>query len=526
MIQVSNLRKSFGGQLLLDDATFTINDGERVGLVGRNGSGKSTLFRILLGQEEPDGGKIITPQGYRIGHLTQHVSFTAKTVLDEGCLSLPTHDDVWQESYRVEAILQGLGLSREMFDLNPAQLSGGYQIRLMLGKVLIGEPQLLLLDEPNNYLDVVSIRWLKGFLRTWKNELVLITHDRDFMNSVTTHTMAIHRRKVRKLSGPTSKLYEQILTEEEVHEQTRLNESKRRQQMERFIERFRAQAAKAKAVQSRVKLLDKQGKMEALEQLDELEFRFSPAPFEARWMMHVEDLSFGFSENAPLFEKLSFSVAKGDRIAVIGPNGKGKTTLLNLLAREMEPQQGTIRTHESAKVGYFGQTNVQRLNPQNTVEEEVASVDLSKNRTLVRSICGAMMFEGDDALKRVSVLSGGERSRVLLGKILAAPSNILLLDEPNNHLDMESIDSLLEALETYDGAVILVSHSDMILHAVANRLIVFDDGQAQVFEGTYQDFLDRVGWAQEADTRRKKKKKQRQTDAAAGSLAVGEDANC
>src|SRR5512139_218685 len=508
MLQVANIQKSYGKQLLFDGVSFTVNPRERVGLVGRNGHGKSTLFRMILGEEHQDAGTITVPSGYTVGHLSQHIHFTEDTVLEEACLALPPNEDHIDETYKAEAILHGLGFTNEDFGRDPASLSGGYQVRLNLAKVLASEPNLLLLDEPTNYLDIVSVRWLTQFLRAWRTEMIIITHDRDFMDSVTTHTMIIHRCKVRKVPGSTQKLYDQILMEEEIYEKTRLNDEKKRKEVEQFINRFRAQATKASAVQSRIKALARHQMLDKLEEIQTLDFKFRSAPFEAKWLMTVEDLSFGFGPDRPkLIDGLSFGVGKKDRIGVIGKNGKGKTTLLNLLAREMAPASGEVKLHPNTKIAYFGQTNINRLRPEKTALQEIMDAHPDNAQGESRAICGLMMFEGDNALKKVSVLSGGERSRVLLGKLLVSPANLLMLDEPTNHLDMESIDSLIEAMDAFDGAVIIVTHSERILEAVATKLIVYDNDTVSVFEGTYLDFLERVGWSDEGGVKVKKGKK-------------------
>ncbi len=497
MIQVSNLYKSYGQQVLFDKIGFIINPGERIGLVGRNGHGKTTLFRLMLGQEHPDSGVISIPAGYRIGHLSQHIRFSEDTVLKEACLSLPPREDHKDESYKAEAILMGLGFSTDDFSIDPLRLSGGFQVRLNLAKVLVSDPNLLLLDEPTNYLDIVSLRWLVQFLRSWRKELMIITHDRSIMDSVTTHTMAIHRCGIKKIAGPTENVYQQLLLEEEIYEKTRINDEKKRTEIEQFINRFRAKATKAKAVQSRVKALQKQERLEKLSDTRNLDFTFNSAPFTGKQLMEITDLYFGFKFGEPLIDRLSFYIGKKDRIAIIGKNGKGKTTLLNLLTGELAPLSGEVHCHNDLKFAYFGQTNINRLDPQKTVEEEIMDAHPDHNRGVSRSICGIMMFPKDHALKKISVLSGGEKSRVLLGKLLVSPANMLILDEPTNHLDMESTDSLLEAIDEFNGAVVIVTHSEMILHAIATRLIVFDGGKATLFEGTYQDFLDRVGWSNE-----------------------------
>ncbi len=501
MIQVNNLDKCYGRQVIFEKAGFILNPGERIGLVGRNGHGKTTLFKMILGQDHPDSGSISIPKGYKIGHLSQHISFSGSTVLKEACLSLQDTEEGIDETYKAEIILMGLGFTMEDFSLSPLDLSGGYQVRLNLAKVLVSDPNLLLLDEPTNYLDIISLRWLTQFLCNWKKELIIITHDRDFMDGVSTHTMAIHRCNMRKEAGPTEKVYQQLLLEEEIHEKTRVNDDKKRKETEDFINRFRAKATKAKAVQSRVKALQKKGRLEKLTEIKNLDFAFKAAPFTGKQLMEVKDLSFSFESDAsPLIDGLTFSVGKRDRIAIIGKNGKGKTTLLNLLAKELKTTPGAVSHHGQMQMAYFGQTNINRLNLHKTIEEEIMGVHPEGNRGVTRKICGTMMFSGDNALKKISVLSGGEKSRVLLGKLLVSPSNMLMLDEPTNHLDMESNDSLVEAIDDFKGSVILVSHSAMMLHALATRLIVFDDGKVTLFEGTYQDFLDSVGWKSENDS--------------------------
>ena len=498
MIQINNLSKAYGTQVIFDNVGFTVNAGERIGLVGRNGCGKTTLLKMITGEERPNAGVISIPNNYMIGYLSQHLQFSEDSVLEEGCLGLKLSDDCRDESYKVEAILMGLGFLSEDFSRHPLDLSGGFQVRLNLAKLLVSEPNMLLLDEPTNYLDIVSIRWLTKFLKGWKGELILITHDRDFMDSVTTHTMGIHRNKIKKISGPIQKLYDQILLEEEVYEQTRVNEEKKIKETEQFINRFRAQATRARAVQSKIKALHRKGRLEKMSVLKDLEFEFVRAPFTGKWLIEAKDISFSFNPGGRmLIDDLNFTIGNKDRIAVIGKNGKGKTTLLNLLAGELQPIKGTLTRHSQLRLAYFGQTNIQRLDPEKTVEEEILNAQPDYSRGAARKICGVMMFEGDNALKKVSVLSGGEKSRVLLGKLIVSPANLLLLDEPTNHLDMESIDSLIEAIDAFEGAVVIVTHSEMILNAVATRLIVFDDGGVNIFGGTYQDFLERSGWKDE-----------------------------
>jgi len=492
MIIVENLTKDFGSQTIFEDISFNINPGERIGLTGRNGHGKTTLFKIITGEEQADSGRIIIPKDYSIGYITQHIKFSMNTLIDEACLGLAEHEK--DERWKAEKILNGLGFTKDDMERHPSEFSGGYQVRLNLAKVLVSEPGLLLLDEPTNYLDIISIRWLSEFLRQWENEFILITHDRGFMNSVTTHTIGIHRKKIKKIYGSTDKLNEQILKEEEIHEKTRLNDEKKRKEVELFINRFRAKARLAGMVQSRIKDLEKNSKLDKLEHIKTLDFSFKSKPFPGKILMDVKDLSFGY-DSTPLIENLNISVGKRDRICVIGKNGKGKTTLLRLLARELSQSNGEVNTHSATAVGYFAQTNALKINSAKTVEEEIMLSGCERQKA--RDICGAMMFEGDDALKKTGVLSGGEKSRVLLGKILASECNLLLLDEPTNHLDMESCDALIAAIDAFEGAVLIVTHNEMFLHSLATRFIVFRQGSISLHEGSYQHFLEKTGWDEE-----------------------------
>ncbi len=498
MITIENLTKTYGRRVLFDNTGFALNRGERVGLVGRNGHGKTTLFRMILGEDYPDSGRILLPRNYRTGHVSQNLVFSAPTVVEEGCTGLS--EDHREETWQVEKILSGLGFSSRQMGVPPQQLSGGFQVRLNLTKVLVSDPDLLLLDEPTNYLDITSIRWLTRFLNSWKKELILITHDRGFMDNVCTGIIGIHRSRIRKIQGDTGKYYDQIARDEEIYEKTRINDEKRRKEIELFITRFRAKARLANMVQSRVKTLEKKGKMERLEKINDLDFSFNEASFNAKYLLNARDICFSYDGAAPcLIDKFSLNIGREDRICIIGRNGRGKTTLLRLLAGDLTPLAGEVSGHPNCRRGYFVQTNMHTLRSTFTVEEEVLSAVPSGERQTARNICGAMMFEGDDALKKVEVLSGGEKSRVLLGKILAAPANLLLLDEPTNHLDLESCDALLEAIDSFGGAVIMVTHNEMFLHALATRIVAFQGEGITVHEGGYADFLERIGWEEERD---------------------------
>ncbi len=498
MIIAENISKRFGRQILFESASFRINSKEKVGLVGRNGHGKTTLFRILIGEEHPDDGTISYPKNYRLGFMRQQPIFNHPTVLEES-LSAINNDE--NRTWEVEKTLFGLGFSREDLQKNPLDLSGGFQVRLELARILVSEPDMLLLDEPNNYLDITSIRWLSKFLRTWKKELILVTHDRNFMDAIVDHTLGIHRRKIRKIAGNTEKYYEQIALEEEIYEKTRINDERRKKEIELFISRFRAKARLANMVQSRIKMLNKMENRSKLEKIKALEFSFSYAPTTAKYAMTASHLSFSYGNGLPdLFSNFSIAIGARDRICVIGKNGKGKTTLLKILAGVLKPQHGSLNFSQHTITGYYEQSNVASLAETRTVVEEIQCELPDTDRQKAWDICGSMLFEGDEALKKTAVLSGGEKSRVLLGKIIARPTNLLLLDEPTNHLDMDACDALLAALDSYEGAVVMVTHNELFLNALAERLIVFQGGNASVFEGGYDRFLEKIGWDDEQDT--------------------------
>ncbi len=497
MIVVDNLSKSYAKQTLFENISFKVNRKERVGVVGRNGHGKTTLFRLVTGEEEADSGTITMPRNYRIGYVAQRLDLRGGTVRSEASRGLGA--EASGEMWRVEKVLAGLGFDSKTLDRPPSELSGGFQVRLNLARVLLSDNQMLLLDEPNNYLDITSIRWLERFLVDWPGELMLITHDRSFMDKVVTHVLGIHRKKVRKVAGDTAKYYTQIAQEEEVYEKTRQNDERKQKEMDLFITRFRAKARLSGMVQSRIKSLEKMEKKDKLTAIKDLEFTFTEKPFHHKYAMTLEGVTFSYDPGKALVRDFTLSIGSRDRVFVIGRNGKGKTTLLKLMAGVLEPGAGEVVSPQSVAVGYYEQTNVSSLVDTNTVLDEIASANIGQDPKLPRLIAGAMIFEGDDALKPVRVLSGGEKSRVMLGRLIATPVNLLLLDEPTNHLDLESSDALLEALDNFDGAVVMVTHNEMFLHALADRLVVFQNGGMTVYEGGYQRFLEKVGWTEETE---------------------------
>lgn len=505
MIQVNSISKRFASQELFNDMSFKLNPGNRMGLVGRNGSGKSTLFKIILGEEGIDSGDIIIPKNYKIGALRQHLTFSEGTLREEAALALSEEEQY--NVYKVEKILFGLGFSQDDLEKDPLSFSGGYQIRINLAKLLVIEPNLLLLDEPTNYLDIVSMRWLKSFLQSFEGELILITHDRDFMDAVVTHTMGLVRRDIFIVPGNTHKFYEQLEANEVLYEKQKESQDKKVKELEEFIAKNKARASTAALAQSKVKQLEKMDLLEDLGYDSTLNFDFNFKETPAKVLLDVKDLSFGYTPEKILFRDISFTLEKGECLAIIGKNGQGKSTLLNTIAGELQALKGSVTPHVSTSFAHFGQTNINRLNIKSTVMDEISAANPKLGAASIRSICGGMMFSGDSAEKSISLLSGGEKSRVMLGQILATNVNVLFLDEPTHHLDIDSIEALTQAIERFEGSSIIVTHSEELLRRVAKRLIVFSSKGAEYFDGTYDEFLEKIGWEEDSEVEGTKPKK-------------------
>ena len=492
MIELINISKSYPTGELYSELNLRLNSGDKVGLVGRNGTGKSTLFKLILGEEHQDMGEIKFPKAYKIGALKQYFDFTEKKLIDETASALS--EDNKYDVYKAEKMLFGLGFTEEDLEKDPKSFSGGYQIRINLAKLLLTEPNMLLLDEPTNYLDILSIRWLKVFLKTFAGEVILITHDREFMDSVTTHTLGIVRKKAFMIPGGTKKFFEQIVANQENHEKQKIAQDKKIKDLEEFIAKNKARAATATLAQSKVKILEKMERLEDINYEANLSFNFNYKNTSAKYLVEVKDLSFGYTKENILFKNISFALSRGETIGIIGKNGKGKSTLLNTIAGELEAVTGSVDFHPSCSFGHFGQTNISHLNQKSTIMDEIYSVNHKLPESLIRNICGLMMFTGDNAKKKISLLSGGEKSRVMLGKIIAQDVNLLFLDEPTNHLDIDSIDALTDAIKAFEGSCMIVTHSEKLLRAVCDKLIVFTHDGADFFNGNYDEFLDQIGW--------------------------------
>ncbi len=464
-------------------------------MIGLNGHGKSTLLNIIKGDLWPEDGQVHVREDKTLEAVNQHISFTQGSVRAEACQGLLGNDK--GQEWLAAKMLYGLGFSEAEQHLPPQQFSGGYQVRINLAKALLSRPDILLLDEPTNFLDITSLRWLERFFQNWKGTFILVTHDQTFMEGVVTHTMAIHRQGIKKAEGGPSKLRKQIAHEEQIHKRTRQNQEKKDAKTHKFISEFRSGARSAGLVQSRIKMLDKVKKLPKLPPIKPVHFSFQASPFEADVVIRANSLSFGYDAE-DLIRDLDLTIYPGDRVGIVGPNGRGKSTLLDLIARKKEPQTGTIKHNADAQIGHFSQMNVPQQDKEKTVFEVLRSITRMATDEDIHKLCSSLMFEGDKRHRHLKVLSGGERSRLALGKLMLVPHNILLLDEPTNHLDMESCTALANGLQDYDGAIVCVTHDEALLRSFADRLIVFDDGKVTHFRGSYDQFLKQVGWNEPA----------------------------
>lgn len=494
MLTVSGLTKFYGNQMLFNDVSLNIGPKERVGLIGRNGTGKTTFLKILLGEESPQEGEIEMPNGYRVMSLEQHLKFDGKTVLEQVSSALPNHSE--SETWKAKSILMGLGFNVSDFDRPPTEFSSGFQVRIRLAEALVSESDLLLLDEPTNYLDILSLRWLERYLKSWNGSFILVTHDQHFMNLVVSHTVMIHRGKMRKMAGGPIKMIEHVQRDEASYEKTRVNQERKRAKQNEFIRKFRAGARSAGLVQSRIKALSKQEVKEKLELVPKVKFHFKSIPCKSDSVISATDVSFSYNPDVPLIKDFSLTTFPSDRIAIIGRNGKGKSTLLKILHQSLRPDSGTVRMPPTLAISYFGIDSIQELNPEKSILEELIAMPNTTEQA-VRNLCGALLFRGDDVKKKIRTISGGEKSRVCLGKALLYPSQLLMLDEPTNHLDMESVQALTEAIEKYQGTVLFVTHNEAMLSRLATRLVLFDNEEIQVLDYGYDKFLSLGGWSEE-----------------------------
>ncbi len=529
MIQLIGLSKSFGERVLLDQVTWTVDDGDRVGLCGPNGAGKTTLLRMLAGLDEADAGTIARPSGLTVGYLPQdglvhsgrslveEASTAFQPLLDaraeidriEHALADPALPDGEHEALlvryhdrtelfrreeghsielRVTQVLEGLGFARADFQKPVETFSGGWQMRVALAKLLLGRPTLLLLDEPTNHLDLDARNWLEEYLTNYPHAVSLVSHDRFFLDAVVTRIADIALRTITDYVGN----YTRYLAEREARLE-RLRKAKQEQddeiaRMRAFIDRFRYQATKAAQVQSRIKMLDKVVPIEVPPERKRVHFTFPTCPKSGRTVLEVQDAHKAYGDLV-VFDRISLHVERGDRIALVAPNGAGKSTLMRLLAGTEAPDRGVRREGHQVVMQYFAQDEANRLNPRLTVYETMEADSPVGMVPMIRNILGGFLFTGDDIYKKAGVLSGGERTRLAVARMLLRPANTLLLDEPTNHLDLDSKDVLLEALEDFGGTLIFVSHDRYFVDRLATKIIEVGRGTIEVYPGTYEQFL-------------------------------------
>lgn len=491
MLTIDHICMEFSSKPVLDDITFLINRKERIALVGKNGAGKSTLLRLIAGEYEPTSGRISKESNMTIGYLPQVMLHMDGKTLREEVLSIYTGSDESEQARFVaemDRTIIGLGFERKDFDRPCSEFSGGWRMRIELAKILLQHPDLLLLDEPTNHLDIESIQWLEEFLKSSPSAVLLVSHDRAFLDNVCTRTIEITLGRIYDYDVNYSRFVE--LRKERHEQQVRAyqNQQKMIQDTEAFIERFRYKATKAVQVQSRIKQLDKLERLEVdLEDTSRLNLRFPPAPRSGDFPIIIEDVRKDFGTHN-VFHDVSFTIRRGEKVAFVGKNGEGKSTLVKCIMGQLD-YLGTLKVGHNVKIGYFAQNQAALLDEDKTIFDTIDYVAVGDIRTKIRDILGAFMFGGEASEKKVKVLSGGERSRLAMIRLLLEPCNLLILDEPTNHLDMQSKDVLKAALQDFGGTVICVSHDRDFLNGLVDKVYEFGGGHVKEHLGGIYDFL-------------------------------------
>jgi ATPase subunit of ABC transporter with duplicated ATPase domains len=537
VIAFSSVGKQYGKQILFVDASFQLNPGEKVGLVGPNGAGKTTLFRMIVGEEQPDEGDVSVPKKLTVGYFRQDVEeMSGRSVLDEAIAGSGRLGDLHHElealqdamgdpekaddmdrilarfgevqeeyehlgGYGLEAqareVLHGLGFEDERIDGDVGNLSGGWKMRVAMARVLLGRPDVLLMDEPTNHLDIESIIWLEEFLKSQSGALLMTSHDREFMNRVVSKIAEIDGGEITVYSGNFD-FYER---ERAIREANREAAYARQQAMlakeQRFIERFAAHAAKAAQVQSRVKALDKIEKIELPKKRRVVKFDFRQPPRSGDQVAVIENVSKGYGKRT-IYDHLNMTIRRGERWCVMGRNGAGKTTLLKMVAGALAPDAGAVELGGSVKMGYFAQQALELLDPELTIEEQLQRDFPQESIGALRSLAGAFQFSGDDIDKKIRSLSGGEKTRLVIARMLLYPPNFLVLDEPTNHLDLFTKEMLITALADFEGTMLFVSHDRAFLRALSNRVIELGgesgvDPEPHLYPGSYVEYVQRTG---------------------------------
>ena len=487
MLTIDHISMEFSSRPVLDDITFLINRKERIALVGKNGAGKTTLLRLIAGEYQPTSGRIARETDMTIGYLPQVMLFHDDRTLREEMM-LVAHEDEARFVAEMDRTVIGLGFERKDFDRPCSEFSGGWRMRIELAKILLSHPDLLLLDEPTNHLDIESIQWLEDFLKTSPSAVLMVSHDRAFIDNVCNRTIEITLGRIYDYNVNYSKFVE--LRKERHEQQVRAyqNQQKMIQDTEEFIERFRYKATKAVQVQSRIKQLEKLERLEVdLEDTSRLNLRFPPAPRSGDFPIIIEDLRKDFGSHN-VFHDVTFTIRRGEKVAFVGKNGEGKTTLVKCIMGQLD-YMGSLKIGHNVKIGYFAQNQAALLDENLTVFETIDYVAVGDIRTKIRDILGAFMFGGEASDKKVKVLSGGERSRLAMIRLLLEPCNLLILDEPTNHLDMQSKDVLKAALQDFNGTLICVSHDRDFLNGLVSKVYEFGGGRVKEHLGGIYDFL-------------------------------------
>lgn len=545
MISINNLTVAFGGFTLLNDINFHINDNDKIGLVGKNGAGKSTLLKIILGLNSPTEGKIVRLSGLKIGYLPQQMEHAKdKNVIDETLtafselfelqkrvedisLQLAERTDYQSREYgnlivslnecndrlamlesepaesQAERVLSGLGFKKEDFTRPTSTFSQGWNMRIELAKILLKKPDMLLLDEPTNHLDIESIEWFEDYLKNFNGAIVLISHDRKFLDNITNRTVEIMLGRIYDYKVPYSTY--KVLRKERIEQQRAAYENQQRMidKTEEFIERFRYKATKSNQVQSRIKQLEKLERIEVdLEDNAAMTVKFPPAPRSGQVVFKAVDTAIGYGSKV-IADGINMTIERGEKIAFVGRNGEGKTTMMRVITRELFPLEGEAALGYNVDLGYYAQNQEDILDKSDTVFGTLDKIAVGDIRTRLRDILAAFLFKGEDIDKKVAVLSGGERARLAMAKLMLRPHNLLALDEPTNHMDLLSKDILKQALLRYDGTLIIVSHDRDFLDGLVNKVYEFKDGKVKEHLGGISDFLERKRLANLSELERK-----------------------
>jgi ATP-binding cassette subfamily F protein 3 len=528
MLTLAEISKSFGSRTLFEDVSLSINLGERIALVGPNGAGKSTLFSIILGTTEPDSGSVVMDRNTTLGYLPQETAASGdETVLELATAITPEHGklqrilsegmrtgNVDSEEYhdaqgryaelggyqlepKAKRILSGLAFRESDFNRPAKTMSGGWIMRAHLARLLVMEPDLLMLDEPTNHLDLESLGWFQNYLEYYPGAILMISHDRAFLNALVDSIIEIRNRQIHRYRGNYDAYVEQRLARQEQQLAAYKNQQAEIQKLQEFADRFRAKASKASQAQSKLKQIERMEKIEAPEMTEKrIHIKFPQPVRSGQRVITLEKIHFAY-DNLKVYQGIDLEVEKGQRTVLVGPNGAGKSTLLKILGGVLVPQAGERKLGHNTEVGYYSQSRIEMLNATRTVLQEVMSIANPVPEVTARTILGSFLFQGDDAYKKVSVLSGGEKSRLGLIKLLLNPPNLLLMDEPTTHLDMASIDALIDALKQYQGTLIFISHDVYFIRALAQTVLHISAGNLTPYSGDYDYYLDKSGAASE-----------------------------